>query len=88
MLRRPSTWLVHFRHVAQFEPVTKSFHIRVRTLHQLKSIGDDPDWPSIGLSMLPSFEAEVEVSGVFSIDAESVDRSLWVGLGIGTQPIV
>jgi hypothetical protein len=38
--------------------------------------------------MLPSFEAEVEVSGVFSIYAESVDRSLWVGLSVGTQPVV
>jgi len=74
--------------MAQLEPVAKSFHVRIRALHQLKGIGDDPYGPSIRLSMLPSFKAEVEISGVFSIYAESVDRPLRVGLCVGTQPIV
>lgn len=36
--------------------------------------------------MLTSLEAEVEVAGVFGVDAEDVDAAFWVGFGVGCEP--
>lgn len=43
----------------------------------------DFNLPILQLSVLTCFEAEVEVSGRFGIDAERIDRAFGVGFSIG-----
>jgi hypothetical protein len=70
----------------QLEPITQSTHILIRILLQLKRIRDDLDRPILHRRVLPGFEAEEEVAGVFWVDAEGVDGAFGVRFGVGGEP--
>ncbi len=72
----------------QLEAIAQSLHVGVRILHQLESIGNDPDGPGVDRGLGAGFEAEVEVAGVAGVDAEGVDRSLGIGFRVGGQPFL
>jgi hypothetical protein len=62
----------HLAGKLQFKSVAQSFHVGVRVLHQLKSIWNHFNGPRADTGTLSSLEAQVEVTWVFCIQAESV----------------
>lgn len=86
-LSRPSLDGVHILK-QELEAVAQGAHVRVHGLLQLKGVGDDLDGPALELGVLPSLEAEVEVSRIFGADAEGVHASFRVGFRIGCQPAI
>ena len=70
----------------QLESIAQSPHIRIQRFLELERLRHDLDGPMLNLGVLAGFEAEEEVAGMFGVDAEIVDRSLRVGLGVGCQP--
>ena len=77
-------WFRLIASMADFESVAQSHHIRVRRLHHLESTRHDTDRPCVDTWGLTSFEAEMEVAGVFCIEAECVDWTARVGFGVGS----
>ena len=57
----------------QLEPIAQRPHIRIHIFLQLESLRHHLDGPLLHLGVLPGFEAEEEVAGVFGVDAEIVD---------------
>ena len=72
----------------QLEPVTQRPHIRVHIPLQLKSLRHHLDSPMLHLCVLARFEAQQKVAGVLGVDAEVVDGTFRVGLGVGCQPVL
>lgn len=72
----------------QLEPIAQRAHVRVRVALQLEALWYDLDVPVLQRGILPCFEAEVKVAGVFGVDAEGVHGAFGVGHGVGFQPFV
>lgn len=68
------------------EAVAQRLHVGVRLLEQLKSSRHDFNVPRRYLGLLPGLEAEVEVSGILRVEAESVHGSFGIGVRVGCQP--
>ena len=76
------------RLVTELESVAESSHIRILALHQLVRVRDHANQPSIHSGVSVCFEAQIEVTWVLRIDAESVCRSGRVGIDVGRQPLL
>jgi hypothetical protein len=57
----------------EFKPVAQIPHTRIWVPLQLEALRNDLDRPVHQLRVLARFEAQVEVSSVFGVDAELVD---------------
>lgn len=53
---------------------------------QLEAVRDHLDRPIHEFGVLAGLEAEIEVAGVFGVDAEDVDAAFRVGFRVGGQP--
>ena len=67
----------------QLKSVTQIQHARVRGTVQLEAVRDDLDRPIHELGVLAGLEAEIEVAGIFGVDAEDVDAAFRVRFRVG-----
>lgn len=72
----------------QFEPIAQRAHVWVRVPLELVALRDDFDGPGVQRSILAGFEAQVEVAGMFGVDAEGVGGSSRVSFCVGFQPCI
>lgn len=70
----------------KLESVAQSHHVRVLILLQFVALRDDLDRPAIQRRLQSGLEAEVEVTGVLRVDAESVHGPRGIGHGVCRQP--
>jgi hypothetical protein len=70
----------------QFEAIAQTAHVRVRIPLQLVPLRDDLDRPALQRRRLTGFEAQVEISRVFGVDAESVGRARGISHDVSRQP--
>ena len=70
----------------QLKAITKRFHIRILVLLQLKRLRNNFDGPALQFRVQTGFEAEMEVAGVFGVDAEGVVAAFGVRFRVGCEP--
>jgi hypothetical protein len=69
------------------EPILQRSHIRIPAALELETLRDDLDGPAQMRGVLASLEAEKEVAREIRVDAKGIHRTLWVGGGVGSQPL-
>lgn len=77
--------MAHFREfilITQLETVAESSHVRILIALKLKALRDRANWQRNYLGCPTSLEAQPEVSRMLSVDAESVRRSVGVGIDV------
>ena len=55
---------------------------------ELKGIWHNFYWPTAQLGVLASFEAKMEKTRVFGINAESIHAALWIRLRVSFEPFL